>query len=101
MEEREIGRLGRIVSVIGLGTWQLGADWGSVQAGAVERDFALSVCPDRRPGRMGVDDSADPVEAAVEREMGGSGGIARRPAVAFLELAVEIEDHDVIRSHSL
>jgi aryl-alcohol dehydrogenase-like predicted oxidoreductase len=30
MEARTIGRLGRDVSVVGLGTWQLGADWGSV-----------------------------------------------------------------------
>jgi aryl-alcohol dehydrogenase-like predicted oxidoreductase len=30
MEMREIARLGRDVSVIGLGTWQLGADWGDV-----------------------------------------------------------------------
>ncbi len=30
MEHRKIERLGRDVSVIGLGTWQLGADWGSV-----------------------------------------------------------------------
>jgi aryl-alcohol dehydrogenase-like predicted oxidoreductase len=30
MEQRRIERLGRDVSVIGLGTWQLGADWGSV-----------------------------------------------------------------------
>jgi len=30
MEERSIGRLGRDVGVIGLGTWQLGADWGEV-----------------------------------------------------------------------
>jgi aryl-alcohol dehydrogenase-like predicted oxidoreductase len=30
MEEREIARLGRTVSVVGLGTWQLGADWGDV-----------------------------------------------------------------------
>jgi aryl-alcohol dehydrogenase-like predicted oxidoreductase len=34
MEQRRIERLGRDVSVIGLGTWQLGADWGSVDAGA-------------------------------------------------------------------
>ncbi len=32
MEQREIRRLGRSVSAVGLGTWQLGADWGSVQA---------------------------------------------------------------------
>jgi len=30
VEQRTIERLGRSVSVVGLGTWQLGADWGSV-----------------------------------------------------------------------
>ena len=30
MEQRKVDRLGRDVSVVGLGTWQLGADWGSV-----------------------------------------------------------------------
>ncbi|MEV5711655.1 aldo/keto reductase [Actinoallomurus sp. NPDC052274] len=34
MEERLIGRIGRRASVVGLGTWQLGADWGQVE----ERD---------------------------------------------------------------
>jgi aryl-alcohol dehydrogenase-like predicted oxidoreductase len=30
VEQRVLGRTGRKVSVVGLGTWQLGADWGSV-----------------------------------------------------------------------
>ncbi len=34
MEQRKIDRLDRMVSVVGLGTWQLGADWGDVSAGA-------------------------------------------------------------------
>ena len=34
METREIPRLGTSVSVIGLGTWQLGADWGDVDPDA-------------------------------------------------------------------
>jgi aryl-alcohol dehydrogenase-like predicted oxidoreductase len=38
METRKLTKLGRDVSVIGLGTWQLGADWGAVE----ERD-ALAV----------------------------------------------------------
>jgi aryl-alcohol dehydrogenase-like predicted oxidoreductase len=30
MDQRSLGRTGRTVSVVGLGTWQLGADWGDV-----------------------------------------------------------------------
>ncbi|MBC7723244.1 MAG: aldo/keto reductase [Burkholderiaceae bacterium] len=32
MHTRILGRTGRTVSVIGLGTWQLGADWGNIDA---------------------------------------------------------------------
>ena len=34
MEQRRVERLKRTVSVVGLGTWQLGADWGNVDAQA-------------------------------------------------------------------
>ena len=37
MEQRTLGRTGRDIGVIGLGAWQLGADWGSVS-----EDDALS-----------------------------------------------------------
>lgn len=30
MQTRELAKLGRPVWVTGLGTWQLGSDWGSV-----------------------------------------------------------------------
>ncbi len=36
METRAIKRLGRSVSVVGLGTWQLGADWGDVSEDAAD-----------------------------------------------------------------
>src|SRR6187402_538973 len=38
MQQRPLGRTGRDVSAIGLGTWQLGADWG-----AVSEDDAIAV----------------------------------------------------------
>jgi aryl-alcohol dehydrogenase-like predicted oxidoreductase len=43
VEQRTIERLGRSVSVIGLGTWQLGADWGEVEPGAAEATLEAAI----------------------------------------------------------
>jgi aryl-alcohol dehydrogenase-like predicted oxidoreductase len=43
VEEREIARLGRDVSAVGLGTWQLGADWGDVSAEAADEVLETAV----------------------------------------------------------
>jgi len=42
MQQRTIERLGRQVSVVGLGTWQLGADWGSVDPGEARETLAAA-----------------------------------------------------------
>lgn len=43
METRHITRLGRDVSVVGLGTWQLGADWGEVSPQAADSVLEAAV----------------------------------------------------------
>ena len=43
MEERVLGRTERPVSVIGLGTWQLGADWGEVSETAALQVLSAAV----------------------------------------------------------
>ncbi|MFD5276208.1 aldo/keto reductase [Pseudarthrobacter sp. NPDC058362] len=42
MEQRILGKTGRSVSVVGLGTWQLGADWGSVEPEQAQAVLAAS-----------------------------------------------------------
>ncbi len=54
MEKRILGRTGRAVSVIGLGTWQLGADWGEV----VDQD-ALAVLDAAAESGITLLDTAD------------------------------------------
>ena len=43
MQQRPLGRTGRDVSAIGLGTWQLGADWGAVSEEDATAVLAASV----------------------------------------------------------
>lgn len=54
MQQRPLGRTGRDVSVIGLGTWQLGADWGDVS----EED-ALAVLAASADAGVTLFDTAD------------------------------------------
>ncbi|GIJ00174.1 aryl-alcohol dehydrogenase-like predicted oxidoreductase [Sediminihabitans luteus] len=54
MEYRILGRTGRLVSVVGLGTWQLGADWGEVD----EAD-ALAVLDAAASAGVTIFDTAD------------------------------------------
>ncbi len=54
MEQRTLGRTGRDVSVIGLGTWQLGADWGNV-----DENEALGVLDAAVAGGVTFFDTAD------------------------------------------
>jgi aryl-alcohol dehydrogenase-like predicted oxidoreductase len=43
MQQRSLGRTGRSVSAVGLGTWQLGADWGAVSEADATAVLAASV----------------------------------------------------------
>ena len=43
MQQRPLGRTGRSISAVGLGTWQLGADWGDVSEDGALALLAASV----------------------------------------------------------
>jgi aryl-alcohol dehydrogenase-like predicted oxidoreductase len=43
LEQRPLGRTGRTASVVGLGTWQLGADWGDVSEAAAREVLETSL----------------------------------------------------------
>lgn len=54
MEHHNLGRTGRVVSAVGLGTWQLGADWGDVSD-----DEALAVLDASAEAGVTFIDTAD------------------------------------------
>lgn len=54
MQQRPLGRTGRSISEIGLGTWQLGADWG-----AVSEEDALAVLAASADRGVTLFDTAD------------------------------------------
>lgn len=82
MQERVLGRTGRDVSVIGLGCWQLGADWGEV-----DEDDALGVLAAAHEAGVTFFDTADVYgdgrsERLVGRFLADLPAGARRPTVA-------------------
>jgi aryl-alcohol dehydrogenase-like predicted oxidoreductase len=75
MEKRILGRTGRAVSVIGLGTWQLGADWGEV----ADKD-ALAVLDAAAESGITLLDTADVYgdgrsERLIGQFLGGNPGL--------------------------
>lgn len=54
MQQRTLGRTGTLVSAIGLGTWQLGSDWGTV-----DEDAALGVLAASADTGVTLFDTAD------------------------------------------
>jgi aryl-alcohol dehydrogenase-like predicted oxidoreductase len=75
MEQRRLGRTGRDVSVVGLGCWQLGADWGTVR-----EDTALAILDAAAGSGVTFFDTADVYgdgrsERLVGRFLAARGGI--------------------------
>ncbi|MFB9239327.1 aldo/keto reductase [Plantactinospora siamensis] len=78
MEHRMLGRTGREVSVVGLGTWQLGGDWGTV-----DEDDALAILDASVRAGVTLLDTADVYgDGRSERLIGRF--LAARPAEGVL-----------------
>lgn len=74
MQHRPLGRTGRAVSAVGLGTWQLGADWG-----AVSEEDASAVLAASADRGVTLFDTADVYgdgrsESIIGRFLAGRGG---------------------------
>ena len=78
MEQRTLGRVGRGVGVIGLGAWQLGADWGEVSDEAAGEVLDAAVAAE-----VTFIDTADVYgDGRSERSVGAL--LARRPDAGLL-----------------
>lgn len=78
MEQRVLGRTGRKVSEIGLGTWQLGADWGEVR-----EDDALGVLDAAVDAGVTFLDTADVYGDGRSEQLIGA-FLRRRPSADLL-----------------
>ncbi|HEX4725136.1 MAG TPA: aldo/keto reductase, partial [Pseudonocardiaceae bacterium] len=78
MEQRTLGRTGRSVSVVGLGTWQLGADWGDVS-----EDDALDVLRAAVDSGVTFLDTADVYGGGHNEELVGEALRGRRDDVVL------------------
>ena len=77
MQTRTLGRTGRTVSVIGLGTWQLGADWGEV-----DEDDALAVLDAARRRRASPSSTPPTSTATAAASSSSAAGSRRTPTRA-------------------
>ncbi|KRB78524.1 aldo/keto reductase [Nocardioides sp. Root190] len=77
MEQRSFGTTGRDVSVVGLGTWQLGADWG-----AVSESDARAVLEASAEGGVTFYDTADVYGDGRSEQIVG-GFLAAHPDAGF------------------
>src|SRR4051812_22758510 len=83
MEQRALGRTGRSVGVVGLGSWQLGAEWGEVS----ERD-ALDVLDAAEDAGITFIDTADVYGDGRSERL--CGRLLRRRAGAALMVATKM-----------
>ena len=93
MEKRILGRTGRPVSVVGLGTWQLGADWGNVS----EAD-AMAVLQAAVESGVTFFDTADVYgdgrsERVIGRFLAGNAGQGITVATKMGRRAEQSEEH--------
>ena len=87
MEERVLGRTERPVSVIGLGTWQLGAGWGEVSETA-----ALEVLGAAVESGVTFFDTADVYgDGRSERLIGGFCAQSRLPIMVATKMGRRVD----------
>src|SRR5664279_627060 len=96
MEQRTLSRTGREVSVVGLGTWQLGADWGEVS-----EEAARGVLETAADGGVTFFDTADAYgdgrsEQVIGRFLADHPGAGFTVATKMGRRVEQVPDHYVL-----